>query len=720
MAFLVSPGVLTREIDLSLYVPAISSTILGLVGTTTKGPLNSPELITDVAQLERTYGPSHPNHPVILVAQWYLKYGRQCRLVRVANEATLFAASVNAPTALAGAAVINGSIAGPFTITASEAATRTGTEVGPYNIGSGTSDAMLLAIDGGADQPVTLTSGAARTAQQIVDDINAQTNGLTASVVSNRIKLTSNTLGATSSVNVKTVANNAYAALGFTVGNILGTDGTDTLNISVDGGPTQAIQLVPGSQNSTSIADQINNGLTGATASVVGNMLRIVTTSTGGSASIQVLASSFADTTLGLDNLVHNGSAAGATSLTFVASSAGIWGNTLKVKVQPAISYPALKTITVYHNNVVVETFRNLSKNPNAVDAGGTSQYWETVINSASEFIRVIDNTGNPSDPADHAGYELGGGADGLTGITDAEYIGLVQDGVRTGVQLFGDPEVLDMNLIAIPGQTSMAVHAAMISLCEARGDCMCIVDPPLGLTPVQVVDFRRGMGSYALTRLALNSSYAALYYPWVKGYDAFNRTIVDLPPCAPAIRTYIYNDVTGELWFAPAGATRGRIVEAVGIERTLTQGERDFLYENGVNPIANFTRYGVLIWGQKTCQLLPTALDRVNVRRLLLYLRKVIATAVFGLVFEPNTPRLWRRFINLVTPTLEYIQDREGLNAFRVVCDSTTNTPDVIDRSEMRAKIGIKPTKAAEFIIIDFVIVNQSSNFSELVATTF
>jgi phage tail sheath protein FI len=205
-----------------------------------------------------------------------------------------------------------------------------------------------------------------------------------------------------------------------------------------------------------------------------------------------------------------------------------------------------------------------------------------------------------------------------------------------------------------------------------------------------------------------------------VKGYDTTNRMIVDLPPSAPAIRTYIYNDIVGETWFAPAGLNRGRIVEATGIERTLTQGERDYLYENGVNPIANFSRYGVVIWGQKTLQALPTALDRVNVRRLMLYLRKVIASAVQGLLFEPNTPRLWRRFIALVTPTLEGIQDREGLNGFQVRCDATTNTPDVIDRSEFRAKIGIKPTKAAEFIIIDFVLVNQSSNFSEIVAATF
>lgn len=719
MAVLVSAGVLTREIDLSLYVPALSTTILGLVGTATKGPLNSPELITDVNQLERTYGNPDPNHPVILVAQWYLKYGRQCRLVRVANEDTVYSSSVAVPSALSGAAVVIGTVAGPYSITAAVAGTRTGTEVGPYTITNGVNDAMLLAIDGGADQPVDLTAGT-RTAQQICDDINAQTTGVTAEVSGNKVKLTSNTTGATSSVRFKTVANSAYTDLGFSVAIYSGQDGTDTLVVSVDGGGDQTIVLTPGVVNATVVADEINAGLTGATASVNGNTLRIVTASTGGSASIQVKSASTADGILGFDNNVHNGSTAGATSVTFHAITAGTWGNTLKVKIQPATTYPQWKTITVFHNNIVVEVFRNLSKTPTDVDDRGNSAYWETVINLNSDYIRVIDNTSNTAQPADGVNFALGGGQDGLSGITSAEYIGTIGDGVRSGLQLFGDPEAIDVNLIAVPGQTAMEIHAEMLSMCEARADCMAILDPPLGLTPVQVVDFKRGMGSFALDRVALNSSYGAMYYPWVKGYDTTNRMIVDMPPSAPAIRTYIYNDIVGEVWFAPAGANRGRIVEATGIERTLTQGERDFLYENGVNPIANFTRHGVLIWGQKTLQSLPTALDRVNVRRLLLYLRKVIATAVFGLLFEPNTPRLWRRFVALVTPTLEAIQDREGLNAFKVVCDATTNTPDVIDRSEMRAKIGIKPTKAAEFIIIDFVIVNQASNFSEVVAATF
>lgn len=717
MAVLVSPGVLTREIDLSLYVPALSTTILGIVATTTKGPINSPELITTVAQLEKTYGESNPNHPGILTAQLYLKYGRQCRFVRVANPSTLFAAGTDIASASDSSAVLSGTLAGPFTFTASSPGTVTGTEVGPYTIGSGSSDTLLLAADSGPGQTVTLTAGT-RTAQQIVDEINAQTTGLTASIVSGKIRIVSNTLGDSSAVDVSSVANNAYTVLGLTPGSYDGASGTDTLDIEVDGGASQPVQFTAGLLTSTQVAAAIQSAVSGITATVVGNKVVLTTASTGSSASVQVMNTSTADSVIGFSNTVANGTDAGATSVSFTAISPGTWGNRLQIRVTDSVSVAGTKNIVVLYKGVPVENWRNLSKNPNST-IGGVSNYFADVINGKSEFITVQDNTGNNAYPVNGTA-DLSGGEDGLSGLSDGHFIGTITNGVATGLQLFADSRTMDLNLVAAPGQTSMAVHSAMISLCEVRGDSMCLCDPPLGLTPTQVFDFKNGLGAYSSTRVALDSSYAAMYYPWIKAYDPANQLIVDIPPSAAAIRTYIYNDTVGEVWFAPMGVNRGRISEAVGIERTLTQGECDFLYENNISPIENIPRYGVTIFGQKTLQTAPTALDRVNVRRLLLYLRKVIATAVFPMVGEPNTPRLWRRFVDLVTPTLSYVKDREGLNAFRVLCDSTTNTPDVIDRSEFRARIGLKPTKAAEFVIIDFVIVNQSSLFQELSSATF
>lgn len=708
MSVLVSPGVLTREIDLSLYVPALSTTILGMVGTATKGPVNSPELITNIGQLEHMFGPTNPNHPAILTAHMYLKYGRQLRFVRVGHANNLYAAYADMPSESAGAAVITGSLAGPYTIASAGPADRHGTEVGPYNIGASNKELLIEVDASGVDQPVVLTEGALRTAQQVVDEINAQTTGITASLTSNRITITSNLNGSASELNLKVTPNSAYVTLGLTTGTTSGTDGTDTLIIEIDGGAPQTIVLTAGVRSAEQVMADINLVLTGALASVTGSAVRITTSVTGISASILVQAASTADVVLGFDNDPHDGTPAGSSSLRVQALYTGTDGNNISVKIQPATSVAGAKTITVMYKGLIMEVFRNLVKDDT------DDNYWVTIVNGASEFIRIVDYPGVPAQPADTASTTLTGGLDGLVGLTDGDYIGTDIDGTRTGLQLFRDPDSIDVNLVAIPGVTSMACHSALVSLCEARGDCMTILDPPLGLTPTQVVDFVRGMGMFAMTRVSINSNYAALYYPWIKLYDSANSLIQDAPPSSAAIRTYIYNDVVGETWFAPAGVNRGRIVEAIGIERTLTHGERDYLYENRVNPIANFSKEGVVIWGQKTLQVAPTALDRVNVRRLLLYLRKVIATAVVPLIFEPNTPRLWRRFVNLVTPFLRDVKLREGLNDFRVICDETTNTPVVIDRSEFRARIMLKPTKAAEFIIIDFVLVAQTSTFNE------
>jgi len=177
--------------------------------------------------------------------------------------------------------------------------------------------------------------------------------------------------------------------------------------------------------------------------------------------------------------------------------------------------------------------------------------------------------------------------------------------------------------------------------------------------------------------------------------------------------------DSVTDPWFAPAGLNRGVIPEAVGIERSLSQGERDLLYSNGINPIANFVKGGIVVWGQKTLQSLPTALDRVNVRRLLLFIRKSIATAVLGLIFEPYDPKTWRRLVNLINPLLADIKGREGLVDYKVVCDSSVNTPSTLDNSELHANVFLKPVKAAEFIIVDYILTSQGSTFNETVTTT-
>ena len=211
------------------------------------------------------------------------------------------------------------------------------------------------------------------------------------------------------------------------------------------------------------------------------------------------------------------------------------------------------------------------------------------------------------------------------------------------------------------------------------------------------------------------NSNYAAMYWPWVKMPDTqvsgFQRW---LPPSVAVSGVYSYNDQTAHPWFAPAGLNRGVIDVASYAERKLTQADRDTLYDSNVNPIATFPGQGVVVFGQKTLQKKSSALDRVNVRRLLITLKKFIASSSRFLVFEQNTAATRRRFLGMVNPFLEQVQSQSGLTAFRVVMDDTNNTPDTIDRNQLVGQIFVQPTRTAEFIVLDFTVMATGAVFPE------
>ena len=204
------------------------------------------------------------------------------------------------------------------------------------------------------------------------------------------------------------------------------------------------------------------------------------------------------------------------------------------------------------------------------------------------------------------------------------------------------------------------------------------------------------------------------MYYPWVKILDATVNKFVWVPPSVVLPGVVAYNDKVAYPWFAPAGLNRGGLTRVADVYTRLTHSERDDLYEGKVNPIAIFPNVGVTVWGQKTLQTKPSALDRINVRRLLIKLKKFIASSTKYLVFENNTAATRLRFLNIVNPYLESVQQRQGLYAFKVVMDETNNTPDVIDRNQMVGQLFLQPTKTAEFIIIDFNILPTGAAFPE------
>ena len=243
-----------------------------------------------------------------------------------------------------------------------------------------------------------------------------------------------------------------------------------------------------------------------------------------------------------------------------------------------------------------------------------------------------------------------------------------------------------------------------VIDVCEERGDCFTVLDP---------VVHGKNVADATTQVESRNSSYAAMYWPWVKIADLqVAGTQRWVPPSVVMAGIYAFNDKVAHPWFAPAGLNRGGIDSALQSERKLTQSDRDTLYQSNVNPIATFPGQGVCVWGQKTTQKKASALDRVNVRRLLIKVKKFISASSRFLVFEQNTAATRRRFLGIVNPFLENVQSQSGLNAFRVVMDETNNTPDTIDRNQLVGQIFVQPTRTAEFIVLDFTVQPTGASF--------
>jgi hypothetical protein len=276
-----------------------------------------------------------------------------------------------------------------------------------------------------------------------------------------------------------------------------------------------------------------------------------------------------------------------------------------------------------------------------------------------------------------------------------------------TQVNALANADEYDTNLIVTPGLVR-SVHSTLVDkvleMVENRGDCFYIIDG---------VGFSGTIEQANSQAQALDTNYAAMYYPWVKAVNTVTNKLMAVPPSVLLPAVYAANDRITAEWYAPAGLNRGGLNGAVAVLNKLTQNDRDTLYESKVNPIAQFPGQGIVAFGQKTLQDKSSALDRINVRRLLLAVRKYIASASRYLVFEQNTSTTRQRFLNIVNPYLEGIQQRQGLYAFKVQMDETLNTPDMIDRGILKGAIFLQPTRTAEFIVVDFNILPTGAAFN-------
>lgn len=275
-------------------------------------------------------------------------------------------------------------------------------------------------------------------------------------------------------------------------------------------------------------------------------------------------------------------------------------------------------------------------------------------------------------------------------------------------INLLANQDEYDINLLSMPGLIN-SVHATVLSAAEnmvtSRGDCFMITDPVL---------YGSGLSAAQIQAEGENSSYNAMYWPWLQVRDNDLGQNIWVPATTLIPGVYAFNDSVAAPWFAPAGLNRGGLESVIQAERKLTQVNRDDLYESNVNPIATFPNSGVVVFGQKTLQKKASALDRINVRRLLIASKKFVASTSKFLIFEQNTTATRNRFLSIVNPYFEDIQQRQGLYAFKVVMDETNNTPDVVDRNQLVGQIFLQPAKTAEFIIIDFNVLPTGATFPE------
>ena len=350
---------------------------------------------------------------------------------------------------------------------------------------------------------------------------------------------------------------------------------------------------------------------------------------------------------------------------------------------------------------------------------------------NASQFIRVKSVTGIQPDSIDNNGaYKATQYSGSLPAVGSGSYGGSFTGGVAatttvqlmnenistTNVQgfavadyqaafaLLANKDEYRFNVLLAPGVgLDNAASATMISTCEGRGDAIAVVDTKV---------YGAVVSSAATAAAGQSSNYAATYWPWVQLYSSALGKAVWSPASTVMGGVFAFNDQVGAEWFAPAGLNRGGVPSVLRAERKLTQNDRDTLYNANVNPLATFPGEGVVVFGQKTLQRRATALDRVNVRRLLIALKDFIGQVANNLVFEQNTNVTRNRFLAQVNPYLESVVQRQGLYAYKVVMDETNNTPDVIDRNQLVGQIYIQPTKTAEFIILNFNVLPTGATF--------
>jgi hypothetical protein len=346
----------------------------------------------------------------------------------------------------------------------------------------------------------------------------------------------------------------------------------------------------------------------------------------------------------------------------------------------------------------VVETYEFVSTDPNAKNPNGSNNFVTEVINKSSSWVT---STGVPA-----AGTAtLIGGSDGTLNETVVDYV--------NAYDAFLNKEAIQIDFLIQPagGQGSaQTIHQKLVEIATSRKDCVAVISPTAGNVDSMV--------TYIKTTLNQDSSYLIVDGNWFKVYNKYEDKYEFIPAASSTAGVMAAADAVSAPWFSPAGSRRGQYVGVTELLINPSKTERDKLYKNGINPIVSIPGQGVMLYGDKTHQSRPSAFDRINVRRLFLVIERAISEAGENVMFEFNDEFTRAEFVNIVEPFLREIQGRRGITDFRVVCDETNNTAEVVDRNEFIATCFIKPARSINYVTLNFVAVRSGVEFEEVVGT--
>jgi hypothetical protein len=723
MPFQISPGVNVSEIDLTTIVPAVSSTEGAFAGVFRWGPIEERVLISSEDELVNQYGkPTANNFETFFTAANFLAYGNQLYISRAASDTTYNAVAntgISAPnnaTSLPTGVLLD--------VTASAAASNSSVNVNVYTFGVQVKNHTLFDNQTfNANTPfVAKYAGALGNSLKI--SICPSSNAFSANIDSYA--------GSNSSI-----LNYSNANTGFTL-----AVGSSTANIyfGYSANSFTANLMAADMKTRISVGDVlfVGNTVTGTQymkITSIGNTVSTYIANGTVNSSNSWFNVTFDDVFKQRDSYTVEQPTTSSTTLftkqweyfNSVDKAPGISNyvanRTSNTNIQDEVHVVITDEDGAFTGTVgqILEVWPNLSRATDAKGEQGGSIYYKDVINQSSQYVWVTQDYLGSSDtkenfPASNITsnkiISFGYGSDG----DDCNTISVSK--LALAYDKFKSAEDIDISLILVGkargGSGEVLANYIIDNICEYRKDCVAFVSPPQSATvnnPTHelqnVIDYRN---------LLRSTSYAVLDSGYKYQYDKYNDVYRWVPMNGDTAGLCVRTDNIRDPWFSPAGFNRGQIKNVVKLAFNPDKADRDQLYKNGINPVVNFPGQGVILYGDKTLLAKPSAFDRINVRRLFIVLEKAIATASKFTLFEFNDEFTRASFRNLVEPYLRDVQGRRGIYDFRVVCDDTNNTPEVIDRNEFRGDIYIKPARSINFIQLNFVAVRTGVEFEEIV----